>query len=69
MGHIGVPVARFAYSSVVAEGAREIGAVDEAERLAWLVLQTVNRTQARSTTVRIIVPRDSEVADELGREL
>ena len=54
---------------MVAEGAREIGAVDEAERLAWLVLQTVNRTQARSTTVRIIVPRDSEVADELGREL
>ncbi len=38
---------------------------DEAEQLAWVVLRTVNRTQAKGSTARIIVPRDPEVAYEL----
>jgi hypothetical protein len=54
---------------VVEEGIRELSAVDEAERLAWLVLQTVNRMQARNSTVRLVVPCDPEVANELGRQL
>ena len=39
--------------------------VDEPEQLAWIVLQTVNRTQAKGSTARIVVPRDPEVAYEL----
>jgi hypothetical protein len=38
----------------------------ETEQLAWLVLKTVNRTQAKGSTVRLVVPRDPEVVDELG---
>ena len=30
---------------------------NETELLAWAVLRAANRTQARSTTVRLIVPR------------
>ena len=44
----------------------EIEDVEEIEELACVVLQTVNRTQAKGTTARIISPRDPEVADELG---
>ena len=40
----------------------------EPERLAWSVLRTANRTQAKGSTARIVVPRDPEVVDELGRE-
>jgi DNA-binding PadR family transcriptional regulator len=54
---------------VVEEGVREVSAVDEAERLAWLVLQTVNQMQARNSTVRLVIPRDPEVANELGCQL
>jgi putative peptide zinc metalloprotease protein len=39
--------------------------VDETERLAWIVLQVVNRTQAKGSTVRLVVPRAPEVAYEL----
>ncbi len=39
------------------------------QRLAWLVLRAANRTQAKGSTARLIVPRDPELADELGREL
>ncbi len=39
--------------------------VQELEHLAWVVLWTVNRTQAKGSTVRIIVPRDPQVAYEL----
>jgi hypothetical protein len=39
--------------------------VEELEQLAWVVLWTVNRTQARGSTARIIVPRDPDVAYEL----
>ena len=38
------------------------------ERLAWSVLRTANRTQAKGSTARIVVPRDPEMVDELGRE-
>ena len=38
------------------------------ERLACSVLRTANRTQAKGSTARIVVPRDPEMVDELGRE-
>jgi hypothetical protein len=41
----------------------------ETERLAWLVLQITNRTQAKGSTTRLIFPRDPEVLQELGRTL
>jgi hypothetical protein len=37
--------------------------------LPWLVLRAANRTQARGSTVRLVVPRAPEVAEELGMEL
>jgi predicted transcriptional regulator len=40
--------------------------IDKHGQLARAILQTVNRTQARGSTVRIVVPRDSDVTDELG---
>ena len=39
--------------------------VEELEQLAWVVLWTRNRTQAKGSTARVIVPRDPEVAYEL----
>ena len=39
---------------------------NETEQLAWVVLRTVNRTQAKGSTVRVVVPRDPEVVYELG---
>jgi hypothetical protein len=33
----------------------------ETGQLAWLVLKTVNRTQAKGSTVRLVVPRDPEI--------
>src|SRR5688500_9108689 len=41
----------------------------ETERLAWRVLRTVNRVQAKGSTVRLVVPRAPEVADELDPPL
>ncbi len=41
----------------------------ELERLAWLVLRTANRMQAKGSTARIVVPRDPELTDVLGPEL
>jgi hypothetical protein len=38
---------------------------DEIRRLAWIVLQTANRTQAKGSSVRLVVLRAPEVADEL----
>jgi hypothetical protein len=46
----------------------EIEEIEEIEELAYVILQTVNRTQAKGTTARIISPRDPEVADELGMD-
>jgi hypothetical protein len=39
------------------------------KNLPWLVLRAANLTQARGSTVRPIVPRAPEVAEELGMEL
>ncbi len=39
------------------------------ERLAWVLLRTANRTQAKGSTARLVVPRDPEMADDLGRGL
>ena len=41
---------------------------DEIGRLAYVVLRTVNRMQAKGSTVRIVSPRDPEVAHELGMD-
>ncbi len=40
-------------------------APDGPDHLAWIVLQTVNLTQAKGSTARIVVPRDPEVARNL----
>ncbi len=39
------------------------------KNLPWLVLRAANRTQAKGSTVRLIVPRAQEVAEELDMEL
>jgi hypothetical protein len=39
---------------------------DEIEHFAWVVLRTVNRMQAKGSTVRVIVPRDPEVVTEVA---
>ena len=41
---------------------------NETELLAWAVLRAANRTQARDTTIRLVVPRAPEVAHDLGME-
>jgi hypothetical protein len=46
----------------------EIEEIEEIEELAYVILQTVNRTQAKGTTARIVPPRDPEVTDELGMD-
>lgn len=40
--------------------------IPEAEELAWVVLRAANRTQAKGSTVRLVIPRSPEVAYELG---
>jgi len=42
---------------------------NETELLAWAVLRAANRTQARGTTVRLVVPRTPEVIHELDMEI
>ncbi len=42
---------------------------NETELLAWSVLRAANRTQARGTTVRLVVPRAPEVAHDLDIEV
>jgi hypothetical protein len=41
----------------------------ETEELAWVVLRVANRTQARGSTARLVIPRAPEVADQLGVDL
>jgi hypothetical protein len=53
----------------VEEGVRGASVVDETEQLAWDVLRAANRTQAKGSTARLIVPRAPEVAEELGMDL
>ncbi len=43
-----------------------MSAIDKHGQLARAILHTVNRTQTRGSTVRIVVPRDSDVTDVLG---
>jgi hypothetical protein len=50
---------------MVEEGVRRMSVAEETRRLAWIVLQTANRTQAKGSSVRLVVPRAPEVADEL----
>jgi hypothetical protein len=42
---------------------------NETELLAWAVLRAANTTQARGTTVRLVVPRAPEVAHDLDIEV
>jgi hypothetical protein len=42
---------------------------NETELLAWAVLRASNRTQARDTTVRLVVPRAPEIIDDLEIEV
>ena len=42
---------------------------NETELLAWAVLRAANRTQARGTTIRLVVPRAPEVAYDLDSEI
>ena len=50
--------------------AKDVGGMSlDTQQLAWLVLQTVNRTQAKGTTIRLVVPRDPEVARQLDPTL
>jgi hypothetical protein len=42
---------------------------NDTEALAWVVLQTANRTQAHGSSVRLVVPRAQEVAHGVGMEL
>jgi hypothetical protein len=41
----------------------------DTHQLAWLVLETVNRTQGRGTTVRLVVPSAPEVTRQLDPSL
>ena len=41
----------------------------ETERLAWVLLRTAHRTQAEGSTARLVVPRNPETVNELGRGL
>jgi hypothetical protein len=51
----------------VSEGTPPVA--NDTEALARVVLQTANRTQAEGSSVRLVVPRALEVADEVGVEL
>jgi hypothetical protein len=53
----------------VEEDVRRMSLENQTEQLAWVVLRAANRTQAKGSTARLVVPRAPEVADELGREL
>jgi hypothetical protein len=54
----------------VSEGAEGKPPVaNDTEALAWIVLRTANRTQAKGSSVRIVVPRALEMAHEVGVEL
>lgn len=53
---------------MVVEGVRTMSAVNETELLAWVVLRVANRTQAKGSTVRLVILRAPEIADEMGME-
>ncbi len=47
------------------ESVRGVSVADETRRLAWIVLHTANRIQAKGSSVRLVVPRAPEVTYEL----
>jgi hypothetical protein len=49
----------------VEESVRGVSVADETRRLAWIVLHTANRIQAKGSSVRLVVPRAPEVTYEL----
>ena len=49
----------------MAEDVRGVSVPDETRRLAWVVLQTANRIQAKGSSVRLVVPRAPEMTYEL----
>jgi len=49
----------------VEEGVRGVSVAEETRRLAWIVLQTANRIQAKGSSVRLVVPRAPEMTYEL----
>ena len=49
------------------EGGRRVRV--DTQQLAWLVLETVNRTQGRGTTVRLVVPSAPGVTRQLNPAL
>jgi hypothetical protein len=59
---------REAQSALLEEVVLRMTVADETEQLAWVVLLAANRTQAKGSTVRLVVPRAPEVADEMGME-
>jgi hypothetical protein len=54
---------------VVEEDVLRMSVMDGTEQLARVVLRAANRTQAKGSTVRLIVLLAPEVAEELGMEL
>jgi hypothetical protein len=50
---------------LVEEGVRRVNVSDETRRLAWIVLETANRIQAKGSSVRLVVPRAPEMIYEL----
>ena len=53
----------------MADDVRVMTVADETERRAWQVLRTANRTQAKGSSVRVVVPRAPEVVVELESSL
>ena len=50
---------------MVEESVWRVTVADETRRLAWIVLQTANRIQAKGSPVRLVVPRAPEMTYEL----
>jgi hypothetical protein len=46
-----------------------VTALPQAEELAWVVLRAANRTQARGSTVRLVIPNALKVAQDLEAKL
>ena len=49
------------------EGGRRVRV--DTQQLAWMVLETVNRTQGKGSTVRLVVPSAPEVTGQLDPSL
>jgi hypothetical protein len=58
-----------ARGSGLGSSAAKEAVAEEPTALAWLVLGAANRAQAKGSSVRLIVPRAPEVAQELGMDL